>query len=186
VNEAALRQLESNFTVVVQTHPDADHAYALQLAIIRHLEIANKILGLMVVTANNAVADAQNSPISVFVPAWIEDQIEFSRLAAEWKKSRPRARSSAMDMARDPNYLRIIGMGERGIPCVLRQLELEMAIGEPDHWFIALWAMTNGQNPIPPESQGKIREMAQAWIDWGKRRGLIHAEGMGTRLSKSW
>jgi hypothetical protein len=38
---------------------------------------------------------------------------------------------------------------------------------EPDHWFWALEAIT-GENPIPVGSEGKIREMAQAWIEWGR------------------
>ena len=45
---------------------------------------------------------------------------------------------------------------------------------EPDQWFWALEAMT-GENPVPRESAGLVSEMAQAWIERGKSRGLITA-----------
>jgi hypothetical protein len=42
----------------------------------------------------------------------------------------------------------------------------------PDQWFWALRAIT-GANPIKPEQQGRIQEMAAAWIEWGRERGVI-------------
>jgi hypothetical protein len=43
---------------------------------------------------------------------------------------------------------------------------------ELDQWFWALESITD-ENPVPPEAAGKVRQMAQAWIDWGRGRGLI-------------
>jgi len=98
------------------------------------------------------------------------DQEKFQTLAEEWKKSQ---RSSlAGDMARNPNYLRIIGMGEAAIPCILAQLQNELEAGEPDHWFMALWSIT-GENPIQPKNRGLIREMAKDWIRWGEQAGVL-------------
>ena len=64
-----------------------------------------------------------------------------------------------------PAYQRIIGMGQPVIPLILRELERE-----PDHWFWALRAIT-GANPVKPEQQGRLKQMAQAWITWGKEHG---------------
>src|SRR5262245_10467438 len=90
----------------------------------------------------------------------------FQRLAAEWKQqSRYMSNSAQMAMLR--SYQRIIGMGMDAVPLILNELERE-----PDHWFWALEAITD-DNPVPPESLGKVRLMAQAWIDWGRRRGLM-------------
>jgi hypothetical protein len=113
------------------------------------------------------------------------DWLTFQWYAEAWKKSRPKASSSAIQVAFDPNYLRIIAMADRAIPCLLKRLQNELETGEPDHWFVALWAVTDGQNPVPPESRGKMREMAKAWIEWGKQRGFLDA-GMGGGLSQSW
>ena len=43
---------------------------------------------------------------------------------------------------------------------------------EPDQWFWALEAITE-ENPVLPEAAGKVREMARAWIDSGKRHGFL-------------
>lgn len=109
------------------------------------------------------------------------DWLDFYELAYEWKQNRKNISAFGGD-TRDPNYLRIIGMGVRAVPCILRQIRNEMLVGEPDHWFTALWAIT-GENPVPEESQGRIREMARAWLAWGDRQGRGNAKSVGTRIS---
>jgi hypothetical protein len=94
----------------------------------------------------------------------------FRRLAAEWKEqSRYLSNSAQMAMLRP--YQRIIGMGLPAVPLILEELRRE-----PDHWFWALEAITE-QDPVPPEARGKVRLMAQAWIQWGEEQGLIGHEG---------
>lgn len=92
----------------------------------------------------------------------------FQRLAAEWKQqSRHMSNSAQMAMLR--SYQRIIGMGMDAVPLILEELQRE-----PDHWFWALEAITD-ENPVPADVLGKVRMMAQAWIDWGKQRGHLPA-----------
>jgi hypothetical protein len=64
-------------------------------------------------------------------------------------------------------YQRIIGMGSGVVPLILEQLQRE-----PDQWFWALEAITE-ENPVPPEAAGNTHQMAAAWIEWGKSRGLV-------------
>jgi hypothetical protein len=59
-------------------------------------------------------------------------------------------------------YQRIIGMGPAVVPLILEELERE-----PGHWFWALESITE-QNPVPPESAGKVGQMAEAWTRWGR------------------
>ena len=92
----------------------------------------------------------------------------FQRLADEWKK-RSRHLSNTTQMAMLPPYQGIIGMGLDAVPFILAELQ-----HEPDQWFWALKAITQ-EDPVPPEAAGKVRLMAQAWIDWGRQRGLIPA-----------
>ena len=68
-------------------------------------------------------------------------------------------------MAEHPAYQQIIAMGLEVVPLLFRELERE-----PDHWFRALHVLT-GADPVPPESRGKIREMAAAWLRWGRDQG---------------
>jgi len=99
-------------------------------------------------------------------PADIQDR--FERLAKEWKqKSRFLSNSAQMALLRP--YQAIIGMGMPVVPLILRELERE-----PDQWFWALEAITE-ENPVPPEDAGSVRRMAQAWIDWGRQRGLVQS-----------
>lgn len=90
--------------------------------------------------------------------------IEFYSLVSTWHKDTQTA-SSALEMSTHPGYQRIIGMGKKVVPLLLRELE-----ERPDHWFWALGAIT-GENPILPEQRGKVGEMAKAWLDWGKDAG---------------
>ena len=91
---------------------------------------------------------------------------EFERLATMWKSER-RASSSSTGLSMHPAYQRIIGMGEKVLPFIFADLQRE-----PDHWFWALRAITD-ENPVPSESRGNVQEMANAWLDWGRKKGYV-------------
>jgi hypothetical protein len=90
----------------------------------------------------------------------------FQRLAAEWKEQ-SRYLSNTAQMAMLEPCQRIIGMSESAVPLILEELRRE-----PDNWFRALECITE-QNPVPPEATGKVRLMAQAWIEWGELQGYL-------------
>ena len=95
-------------------------------------------------------------------------QGRFRRLAAQWKEQ-SRYLSNTAQMALLKPYQRIIGMGLPVVALILKELQLE-----PDQWFWALEAITE-ENPVPPEAAGNVRLMAEAWVEWGKQRGLLSA-----------
>ena len=88
----------------------------------------------------------------------------FERLADEWERNRPRGADVAQ-MTQHPAYQRIIALGEPAVPWLLQRLATK-----PNHWFVALNSIT-GVRPVPPESRGRIQEMVQAWLDWGRQNG---------------
>ena len=92
------------------------------------------------------------------------DQETFEKLADEWERDRPRGVDIAQ-MTRHPAYQRIIAMGEPAVPWLLQRLATK-----PDHWFVALSAIT-GARPVQPESRGRVKEMVQAWLGWGIQQG---------------
>ena len=100
---------------------------------------------------------------AVAVPERVREK--FQRLASQWK-AESRFLSNTAQMAMLDSYQSIIGMGEPVVPLILEALERE-----PDQWFWALQAITE-EDPVPAQSRGKVREMAQAWISWGRARGL--------------
>ncbi len=92
------------------------------------------------------------------------DQDTFERLADEWERDRPRG-TDIEQMTKHSAYQRIIAIGEPAVPWLLQRLAQK-----PDHWFVALNTIT-GARPVPPESRGRIKEMIQAWLDWGLQHG---------------
>jgi hypothetical protein len=111
---------------------------------------------------------ATPSPPQQFAPPPAEADLRerFRRLAAEWK-DQSRYLSNTAQVAMLKPYQRIIGMGAPVVPLILEELRRE-----PDQWFWALEAIT-GEDPVPPEDAGRVRPMAQAWVEWGKQRGLV-------------
>jgi hypothetical protein len=90
----------------------------------------------------------------------------FLDLVRRWKEERGPT-SSTTELAMCPSYQRIIGLGPAVVLLLLRELERE-----PDHWFWALKAIT-GADPVPPAHRGKLRDMAQDWIAWGREQGYL-------------
>jgi hypothetical protein len=87
-------------------------------------------------------------------------------LAAEWKRDTVLL-SSTSAISGHPAYRAIIAMGPAVVPLLLRDLERESS-----HWFEALQVIT-GEDPVPKEDRGRIPAMRDAWIAWGRSRGLI-------------
>lgn len=92
----------------------------------------------------------------------------FQRLASEWKQQSHYVSNTAQ-MALLKPYQRIIGMGLPAVPLILEELRRQ-----PDQWFWALEAITEASQ-VPPEAAGKVRLMAQAWLDWGRHQGFLAA-----------
>lgn len=107
----------------------------------------------------NRISSNENSECAVL-------QANFRALAQKWQNETSHL-SSAARMAQHPAYLDIIHMGTAVVPLLLRQLQRN-----PDFWFAALRAIT-GENPVPPRNAGKLKEMARAWVEWGRAKGYI-------------
>ena len=64
-----------------------------------------------------------------------------------------------------PAYQQIIGMGTDAIPFIVEELRQT-----PDQWFWALKAIT-GEDPVDPADRGRVRRMADAWLELAKEHG---------------
>jgi hypothetical protein len=132
---------------------------------VAHLEITT-ILGQLFepVSEDQALQRRSSDQLTCAV---ISDAALFRLLALQWQEERD-ATSSITQMATCPSYQRIIGMGEKAIPLIVRQLENEG--DDPDHWFWALQALTR-EDPVPQSARGDMKEMARAWLDWAYMAG---------------
>jgi len=80
--------------------------------------------------------------------------------------------SSTAQMSQHPPYQEIISMGTQIVPLLLSELKIN-----PLYCLSALSAIT-GKNPIKPEQRGRVKQMASAWIDWGRNRGYAIEENV--------
>ena len=85
-------------------------------------------------------------------------------LVMAWRND-VRLYSSVSQMVLHPAYQQIIGMGPAVVPLLLRELEQS-----PDHWFWALKAIA-GVDPVKPEHRGRVKQMAEDWLRWGREEG---------------
>jgi hypothetical protein len=106
-------------------------------------------------------------PLAIIHTAY--DWWKFQGLLARWREERG-ATSSITEAAQCDAYMRIVGMGERAIPLILRQMESEG--DEPDQWFWALQILTEA-DPVPDEERGDYAAMARTWLDWAFRNWYL-------------
>ena len=90
----------------------------------------------------------------------------FRALADKWRLE-TRMLSSDSDIAANFSYHQIIGMGEKALPLIFREMR-----ERGGRWFWALRAITR-QNPIRPEDRGNVRRMTEAWLEWGRRHKYV-------------
>ena len=89
---------------------------------------------------------------------------EFATLAEQWRRDTQHL-SLISKKVLHPAYFRIMGMGEDAVPLLLETLR-----DNPAHWFAALRA-TAKTDPSPPQANPSMAR--EAWLDWGRSRGLI-------------
>lgn len=95
-----------------------------------------------------------------------ELEAEFKVLSDQWRRE-TRMLSSDSDIAASFAYHQIIGMGEKALPLIFREMQ-----ERGGRWFWALRAITR-QNPVRPEDRGNVRSMTQAWLEWGRQHNYV-------------
>ena len=94
------------------------------------------------------------------------DRERFRELADQWQEETILLSNSDRKNAH-PALQEIISMGQPVVPLILERMQ-----SQGGHWFEALQQIT-GARPVPPESRGRIKEMTQAWLDWGELNGYL-------------
>jgi len=93
--------------------------------------------------------------------------IRFHSLKTQWE-AETAILSSITEIVTHPAYQQIIGMGRVATPLILAEMKKK-----PGHWFWALKSIT-GEDPVLPEQKGKIKEMTEAWLRWGREQGILY------------
>jgi hypothetical protein len=113
--------------------------------------------------------ESERSAVHYFIPISRQEAdclIKFQELKTRWEVDTA-ILSSITEIAMHPAYQQIIGMGRNAIPLILAEMK-----ERPGHWFWALKSIT-GEDPVLPEQRGRIKEMTEAWINWGRDQGYI-------------
>ena len=90
----------------------------------------------------------------------------FNELRDVWRNETAHL-SSTTARVLHPSYQRIIGLGRRVLPLLLAELR-----DRPAQWTWALRAIA-GEDPVSPTARGALRKERDAWLNWGRQRGLI-------------
>ena len=91
-------------------------------------------------------------------------QARFNELSQKWEQETC-GLSSISKKITNLNYLKIIALGKIAVPFILESLQTK-----PDHWFLALKALTD-EDPTQPGDD--FEQAVEAWLNWGKRKGFI-------------
>ena len=99
-------------------------------------------------------------------PSFADASEAFRQLSEDWS-SETRHVSSVKDLTSHPSYQGIIKLGWDAVPLLLRDLQENKRF-----WFPALHAIT-GVRPFDKRDAGNARKMTEAWIVWGRKKGII-------------
>ncbi len=140
-----------------------------------HIELDEPVTalhGVVEVVLRPVPAAAPSPPVSSVAPPGGEAGVEarFAALAAQWIEETHGA-SSFTEIVGHPAYREIVEMGPAVVPSILRDLERE-----PKHWGPALGAITGAQ-PVPKEHAGRVKKIAEDWLQWARDHGYAWAPG---------
>ena len=93
-------------------------------------------------------------------------QDAFVRAVSEWRAGIGPT-SNPAEILSHSAYRRIVDLGPAVVPYILHEIEAKPSL--------LVWALQEitGEDPAPRASAGKIREMAEAWLSWGKEHDLL-------------
>ena len=110
---------------------------------------------------------AQRDKPNIEHPSPAQVRKTFRQLADSWRAETATS-CSMIDIVTSSSYQSIIGLGREAVPLIREELQ-----ARPDHWAWALTAITR-ENPVADEDAGSdLDKMTDAWLEWGKARGLL-------------
>ncbi len=89
----------------------------------------------------------------------------FRRLDAAWRKETAYL-SSSTKIKTHPAFREVVALGDVMVPLLLRDLQANASL-----WVWALQEI-NEDDPVTPADRGNIDKMTEAWLRWGKEKGL--------------
>lgn len=95
----------------------------------------------------------------------IQTEELFASMSTQWAKETG-VHSSITIRKKHAAYQGIVNLGWNAVPLLLKALR-----DMPDFWFPMLRDITH-ENPVQPEDRGDFKKMTDAWLGWGRAKGL--------------
>src|SRR5579859_72676 len=129
--------------------------------------IANREFMQTTVTAST---DQKSVDVGEFhqldAPSELNVSDTFRKLSSQWSVETSHV-TSVSKLTAHPSYQAIIKLGWEVVPLMLQDLQENRGF-----WYPALSAIT-GIRPFDEKAAGNSRLMTRAWLDWGRKKGLI-------------
>ena len=90
----------------------------------------------------------------------------FHELAEQWEKDAMFLSTGETDL---PSHKAIVDLGEPAVSLILERMQVKGG-----RWYHALRDIT-GEDPADPADWGNVAAIQQAWLRWGRDRGLVQA-----------
>ncbi len=113
---------------------------------------------------SGAIDRSESNPVQPYPYSPDEVQAIFEPLATRWE-AETEFLSMTPQITGHPAYFEIVGLGFPAVPLILERLKQSTR-----PWFQALTAMTRENPAAEAETHSAA---AQAWLEWGRGRGLI-------------
>ncbi len=116
-------------------------------------------------TALHTATEAKSKTIDSINQLVGPDEV-FRSLVDQWRRETGMD-SSVARKTRHPLFGKIVAMGNKVVPLILEDIRRR-----PSHLFWAIAEIT-GENPVDQAVAGNVPKMIEAWLDWGRRRGVL-------------
>ena len=111
-------------------------------------------------------AGSSDFSLTIDIPDRNTLEYQFKEQAEKWQCETEHL-SSPTQRIMHPSYQAILGMGKKVVPFLLNDLQQNRR-----PWFWALSYITQ-ENPINPKDAGRMDKMIEAWVKWGKDKGIL-------------
>ena len=91
---------------------------------------------------------------------------QFVELTTKWRIA-VGGYSTSRQITRNGSYFDIIGMGEKALPFIFKDMA-----NEPDYWFEALKHITK-VDPVPASHYGDLYKMTDDWLKWAREHNYL-------------
>ncbi len=164
-----------DYMITVREAKEDDH-YKLRDFLKENKDALNKYNALKIAYAGKNYGDYRKAKLEFLIghgriPFLNQEEVnsnledEFNKLAKRWKADMEFFSLAYLAWSHE-DYLKIIEMGKKMLPFILKDLE-----ETKNYWFPALVKIT-GEDPVDMRDVGDKNRMTERWLEWAKIKNI--------------